>query len=150
MYSLISSKRIRWPPFFFVLTSSKSIDTIHAVFGLGFYGWFFHKTRFLLIYFPPNVPISWNTNVKITTITPKLCHIVFIKLNIANAVKSITIFKETGKNSKSKENFIPSYILNQYGDPHFLFHFWMSRTTYYNILKFRQNVMGGALCIERP
>ena len=97
VYSLISSKRIRWPPFFFVLIRSKSIDKIHAVFGLAFYGWFYHKTRFLLTYFPPNVPISWNTNVKITTVTPKLCHIVFMKFNVANAVKSMAIFKETGK-----------------------------------------------------
>ena len=65
-----------------------------------------------------------------------------MKFNITNAIKNITIFKETGKNSKIKPNFIPPYILNQYGDPHFFFHFWMSHTTYYNILKFRQNVMG--------
>ena len=129
-------------PIFFVLNSSKSNDTTRAGFELGFYGSFFHKPWFLLKYFPPNVPISWNTNVKNTIITPKFCHIVFIKFNVANSIKSITFFKKTGKNTKSKQNFNPPYILNQYGDPQFFFHFWMSHTTYYNILKFRKNVMG--------
>ena len=104
-----------------------------------FMGDSFTRHDLFLKYFPPNIPIS---NVKITTITPKLCHIVFMKVTIANAVESINIFKETGKYSKSRQNFIPPYILNQYGDPHFFLHFWMSHTTYYNIFKFRYNVMG--------
>ena len=101
-------------PFFFVLISSKSIDTIRASFGLGFYGSFLHKPGFLLNYFPQNVPISCNTSVKNANITPKSCHIVFIKFNVANSIKSITFFKKTGKNTKNK----------------------------YNILKFRKYVMG--------
>ena len=141
-FSLISSKRIWWHPFFFVLISSKSIDTIRAVFGLGFYGSFFHKPSILRKYFPPNVPISWKTNVKITNITPRFCHIVFNKFNVTNSIKRITCLKKTVKNSKNRQNFIPPYILNQCGDPHFLFYFWMCHSTYYNILKFRKNVMG--------
>ena len=52
----------------------------------------FTSHDFFVKYFPPNVPIFWNTNVKNTNITPKFCHIVFIKFNVAKGL----VFFNTG------------------------------------------------------
>ena len=85
--SLISSKRMRWPPVFFRAISGKSINKIRIVFWLGFYGLFFHKLRILLRYCPHKTLTFWNTNAKNTNIAPKWCRAFFIKCNTSKVIK---------------------------------------------------------------